>query len=249
MTKLFLTALLLAAGATLTPVGAAPEDKAVSVDLRDAELRQVIDSIMRGTGANYILADEARGKVTARLENMPLRQALDTLLSAAGYEATLADNTYVIRRIPKPETPAKAGEAQAKAPDKPAAKEPPKPAGEAAGGTAPNGAHPEQGNGGPNMPDGNGGPMAMMAPGSGYGPYGPMPMGGYGPYYAPYGPAYVPPGYYGPQMYQSAPQPVMVTVPALDRRMVNGVPLSLFPRPLSAWGGGGFGPRIYSLGY
>lgn len=128
---------LLAMLAALVPAGArAASEPPVSVTLRDADIRQAVAQLLRDTGINYVFAEEAPGKVTASLKDVPLRQALRLLLAAAGCEASESDGVVVIRRRAEAQPPAPEA---AKAPDasgEPSATAPNEASGEQAPGAA-----------------------------------------------------------------------------------------------------------------
>lgn len=106
----------LVASVLLAPVVAAPETATVTVELRHADLRQVVDQLLHGAGRNYAVIGELNGKVTARLAGVPLEQAIDVILANAGYEWEDEDGVLMIRERPKPEAvaPPKATVAPAK---------------------------------------------------------------------------------------------------------------------------------------
>ena len=81
----------------------APVNKAVDLDLANADLGLVVDAIQRQTGANIVIqaGQKPFGKVNVHLNNMPLDKALRNVALSAG--ATLikdSDGTFV-RKIQK----------------------------------------------------------------------------------------------------------------------------------------------------
>ena len=88
----------------LAPAGyawALPEDRAVTLDLRDADLRQAVETLMRAADQSYAFTDEVSGRVTARLTDVPFGQALRVILGASGFEAVEEEGILLIRRKPQ----------------------------------------------------------------------------------------------------------------------------------------------------
>ncbi|HEX2999133.1 MAG TPA: secretin and TonB N-terminal domain-containing protein [Armatimonadota bacterium] len=205
MKRLCLVLLPLFFAVVLLPARANAADRIVSVDLKDADLRQAISIILRDSGINYVFADDVKGTVTAHLDEVPVDQALQAILNINGYEAIAQEGAYLIRKHPEPATAIKPDAAAN--PKKEEAATAPK-----QGATQPTTVTEEiQGQPGFNggnlmgMPANGGyGPYAQMPANAGYGPYAQMPGNGYGygygmmPYYLPQYP-YAPGPYTMPQ--------------------------------------------------
>lgn len=94
---------LLVAWGAVAPLGAAPEEKTISVNLKNADVRQVIAYILRGTDVNYAFADGVDGRVSCGLHDVPVERALQAILSAAGCESVEDEGALLIRkRVPPP---------------------------------------------------------------------------------------------------------------------------------------------------
>lgn len=82
------------------PVGAraqAPERSAlrshrISLDVKDADIVNVLRLISEETGENIIASDEVKGKITLKLRNVPAEQALDTVLRIKGFDRVRQNN-------------------------------------------------------------------------------------------------------------------------------------------------------------
>ena len=98
--------LLLVAWAAVTPLGAAPEERTISINLRNADVRQVIAYVLRGTDINYVFADDVSGRITCGLFDLPVEQALQAILSAAECEGVEEDGALFIRKRTPPPEPA-----------------------------------------------------------------------------------------------------------------------------------------------
>jgi len=78
-----------------------PVNKAVDLDLANADLGLVVDAIQRQTGANIVIqaGQKPFGRVNVHLNNMPLDKALRNVALSAG--ATLikdSDGTFILRQ-------------------------------------------------------------------------------------------------------------------------------------------------------
>lgn len=73
----------------------------ISLDVKDAELVNVLRLISEETGENIIASDEVHGKVTLKLRDVPAEQALDTILRIKGFDRVRQNN---ILRIASAET-------------------------------------------------------------------------------------------------------------------------------------------------
>ncbi len=100
------TILLLVAWTAVTPLGAAPEERTISINLRNADVRQVIAYVLRGTDINYVFADDVSGRITCGLFDLPIEQALQAILSAAECEGVEEDGALFIRKRTPPPEPA-----------------------------------------------------------------------------------------------------------------------------------------------
>jgi type II secretory pathway component HofQ len=76
---------------TLTPRHLAPGE-AISLDLKDADLRDVLLSFGKMAGINMVLDPEVRGAVTVRLQNVPWEKALEVILRQHGFGYVLEGN-------------------------------------------------------------------------------------------------------------------------------------------------------------
>jgi type II secretory pathway component GspD/PulD (secretin) len=61
------------------------EDLTISLDLKDAELLDVLRTISKVSGLNIVASDEVKGKVTARFDQVKVFEALSTILRSCGY--------------------------------------------------------------------------------------------------------------------------------------------------------------------
>ena len=76
-------------GAGYAPIfiGDAPKKyvgESISLDLKDADIRDVLLTFSRLARLNMVIDPEVRGSVTVRLENVPWDQALDVILKVNG---------------------------------------------------------------------------------------------------------------------------------------------------------------------
>jgi type IV pilus assembly protein PilQ len=60
--------------------------KRISIDLKDADIVNVLRLLAEISGENIIASDDVRGQVTLKLRNVPWDQALDTILRTKGYD-------------------------------------------------------------------------------------------------------------------------------------------------------------------
>jgi type II secretory pathway component HofQ len=56
----------------------------ISLDLKDADIRDVLKTFAKLGGFNLVIDPEVKGSVTVRLENVPWDQALDVILRMNG---------------------------------------------------------------------------------------------------------------------------------------------------------------------
>ena len=73
----------------------------ISLDLKDADIRDVLLTFSRLARLNMVIDPEVRGSVTVRLENVPWDQALDVILRANGLGYVLEGNVVAIGRPTK----------------------------------------------------------------------------------------------------------------------------------------------------
>src|SRR5262249_33217080 len=71
----------------------------ISLDLKDADLRDVLHTFAEMTRLNIVVDPEVHGSVTVRLQDVPWDQALDLILRINGYAYVLEGN---ILRAGKP---------------------------------------------------------------------------------------------------------------------------------------------------
>ncbi|MCK4418608.1 hypothetical protein KAV79_02270 [Candidatus Aerophobetes bacterium] len=74
--------------------------KLISVDFKEADLKDVIGILSLMTGLNIALDDDVEGRVTARLENVPVLQALQTILEINDCQYEILDNIIKVTKIP-----------------------------------------------------------------------------------------------------------------------------------------------------
>lgn len=77
-------------------VAAAPRQDLVSVELKDAELQDVIRLLASKTGTNIVIDSGVQGKVTVKLTDVPLENALQLILSTQGYGYRQVGNVIVV---------------------------------------------------------------------------------------------------------------------------------------------------------
>ncbi|MDH7571122.1 MAG: STN domain-containing protein [Armatimonadota bacterium] len=94
---------VLAVGAVRPAAGqeaesANPARQRISIELKDADLRDAIAAIFRDTNLNYVIADGVYGTgVNLVLNDVERLKALDVLLKTRGFEYVNENGTYVIR--------------------------------------------------------------------------------------------------------------------------------------------------------
>jgi type II secretory pathway component HofQ len=64
----------------------------ISLDLKDADIRDVLLTFSKLARLNMVIDPEVRGSVTVRLENVPWDQALDVILKVNGLGYVLEGN-------------------------------------------------------------------------------------------------------------------------------------------------------------
>jgi len=78
---------VLGAGYAPIVIGEAPQKyvgEPISLDLKDADIRDVLLTFSRLARLNMVIDPDVRGSVTVRLENVPWDQALDVILKVNG---------------------------------------------------------------------------------------------------------------------------------------------------------------------
>ncbi|MEW6074564.1 MAG: hypothetical protein AB1726_18460 [Planctomycetota bacterium] len=74
----------------------------VSFDFDDSDLKQVIDTIAKLSGANIVIAPEVAGTLSLHLTDVPWRDALDVAVKTLGY--TIVTESRGILRVVDPQT-------------------------------------------------------------------------------------------------------------------------------------------------
>ncbi len=81
------------------PRGLAPAHRKVNIDLHQADIGNVVRLFSDISGANFVLDDDVKGKVTVRLRQVGWLRALRVILKSRGLEAELDGNIIrVVRR-------------------------------------------------------------------------------------------------------------------------------------------------------
>ena len=57
----------------------------INIEFQDAELAVVLELLAKQSGANIVIAEEVKGKVSLTLRDVPWREALNTVVKTAGY--------------------------------------------------------------------------------------------------------------------------------------------------------------------
>ncbi|TET11954.1 hypothetical protein E3J84_02225, partial [Candidatus Aerophobetes bacterium] len=76
------------------------DSKLISVDFKEADLRDVIGMLSVMTGLNIALDDDVEGRVTARLEDIPVLQALQMILEINDCQYEILDDIIKVTKIP-----------------------------------------------------------------------------------------------------------------------------------------------------
>jgi type IV pilus assembly protein PilQ len=71
----------------------------ISLDVKDADLRDILHTFSELTGLNMVIDPDVRGAVTVRLQDVPWDQALDLILRTNGCGYVIEGN---ILRVGKP---------------------------------------------------------------------------------------------------------------------------------------------------
>jgi type IV pilus assembly protein PilQ len=108
--KAVVLALVCATGPALcqkiNPVAAAAEQKPVDpeqqvmspLDVKDADIQDVIRTISKGYNLNIVLDKDVSGKVTVHLSDVPVIEGLTTLAKSNGFDVVKEGNVYRIRK-------------------------------------------------------------------------------------------------------------------------------------------------------
>lgn len=80
------------------PLNVIYRDNLLSVDLREADLERLIDTLIDLTGRNIVLEDRSKGRITGKLRDLTLYEALQVLLSSNGFTTRQLDRVIYIRR-------------------------------------------------------------------------------------------------------------------------------------------------------
>lgn len=76
----------------------AAADQIINVELKDADIRDVLIALGRQVGANIVTEPTLQGKVTMHLESVPFVVALDALVNPYGYEVERDDGLFLIKK-------------------------------------------------------------------------------------------------------------------------------------------------------
>jgi len=73
----------------------------LSLDIRGADVRDVLIEIARQSGTNIVADNTVKGKVNIRLDKVPFETALQTFLNANGFSVTKAGGIYRVSSLKK----------------------------------------------------------------------------------------------------------------------------------------------------
>jgi type II secretory pathway component HofQ len=73
----------------------------ISLDLKDADLRDVLHTFSRLTGLNLVVDPDVKGSVTIRLHDVPWDQALDLIVRTNGFGYVLEGNVLRVGTVAK----------------------------------------------------------------------------------------------------------------------------------------------------
>jgi len=73
----------------------------ITVDFKDADIRNVLKIISLKAGINIVTTPEVMGNVNIRLENVPWKKALEVILKTYGYAYDEVGNTIIVAPIDK----------------------------------------------------------------------------------------------------------------------------------------------------
>ena len=77
---------------------APPAGNGISLELKDADLRDVINNFAKLTSSKADIPDDVSGRVTVKLVNTPWQDALDMILAAHGLTYSVTGDTIHVRR-------------------------------------------------------------------------------------------------------------------------------------------------------
>jgi type II secretory pathway component HofQ len=80
-------------------VGVHPSGR-VSMDVRDADVRAVVEQLGAVGRVNVVMPDHVQGRVTVRVKNVGWKQALQVVLRARGLDAQLEGNVLFVDHAP-----------------------------------------------------------------------------------------------------------------------------------------------------
>ncbi|HEX7511079.1 MAG TPA: secretin and TonB N-terminal domain-containing protein, partial [Chitinivibrionales bacterium] len=84
---------------TVQPRPIDPEQQIMSpLDVKDADIQDVIRTISKGYNLNIVLDKEVSGKVTVHLSDVPVIEGLKTLARSNGFDVIKEGNVYRIRK-------------------------------------------------------------------------------------------------------------------------------------------------------
>src|SRR5207244_7831932 len=84
--------------ATIRPAAARYTGRRISLDLKDADIQNVLRLLADVSKLNIVAADDVKGRVTIKLKNVPWDQALDIILRSKQLDKTRSGN--IIRVAP-----------------------------------------------------------------------------------------------------------------------------------------------------
>ena len=73
-----------------------PEQKRVSISIRDTSIQEVIELLSRKDHANILIGKDVTGNVSVNLYEVTLKEAIDAIAIAAGYVVEHHNGTYLI---------------------------------------------------------------------------------------------------------------------------------------------------------
>lgn len=82
-----------------TESGQVKDDGTVSLDFREADIRNVLRILAYKSGVNIVAGPEVTGVVTIQLDHVPWQRALDVILSTYGYGYDQKDNIITVTTI------------------------------------------------------------------------------------------------------------------------------------------------------
>jgi type IV pilus assembly protein PilQ len=91
-------------GPETTTKGPSYSGKTISLDFKNMDILDALRTVAEASGMNMVVADEVKGNITIKLENVPWDQALDIILQTKGLDKVETGN---ILRIAKKATIAK----------------------------------------------------------------------------------------------------------------------------------------------